>query len=71
MITDSFNRLPDAIRQLVLDGLDKEIQSGFDRAEKAESDANTPESTVNILTRGIARTSKLRDSLTGESTSQR
>ncbi|KTR81951.1 hypothetical protein PQI23_12385 [Leucobacter sp. USCH14] len=61
MDTTSFQRLPQSIQQMVLDGLDNEVQAGLERLDNAKKDGTlAPEQTA-ALEGDIRRAAELRN----------
>lgn len=61
MDTTSFQRLPKSIQQIVLDGLDNEVQTGLERLDNAKKDGKlAPEQTA-ALEGDIRRAAELRN----------
>ncbi|MGO3146121.1 MAG: hypothetical protein ACTIJ6_00435 [Leucobacter sp.] len=70
MLSDNFLRLPESIQQKVLAGLEEEIRVGFQEVERAKADTSVEDHTMRAISEGIVRSGALRDSLTGEVSSQ-
>lgn len=66
MLSDSFQRLPDGVQQIVLDGLDEEIRAGFQKTEDAKNDESMTDDAVRQTATGIVRSLELRNAFTGE-----
>lgn len=65
MLHESFHRLPETTRILITDGLDREIEEGFERIERAQKEGAPPEA-IRSFEGDILRVSDLRKQLTGE-----
>ncbi|RGE21950.1 hypothetical protein [Leucobacter sp. wl10] len=61
MDTSSFQRLPQGIRQLVLDGLDNEVQSGLERLDDAKKSGSLNSEQTASIEGDIRRAAELRN----------
>lgn len=64
MPSQNFLRLPEAVQELVTEGLDAEVQASFARIEEAQAAGDNTQ--VRFLEGDIMRASALRQKLTGE-----
>ncbi len=71
MLSDSFNRLPAQIQQSVLDGLDQEIQVGFQKTEEAPTEGPTAGDKARQIADDIVRSLALRNAFTGDKSTAR
>lgn len=64
MPSQNFLRLPEAVQELVTEGLDAEVQASFARIEEAQAAGDNTQ--IRFLEGDIMRASALRQKLTGE-----
>ncbi|PRI12424.1 hypothetical protein [Leucobacter massiliensis] len=60
MDTSGFQRLPHAVQQLVLDGLDNEVQAGLERLEESKKAGSLGAEQTASLEGDIRRAAELR-----------
>lgn len=65
MYSESFQRLPQHVQDIVTAGIDKEIETSFSRIEEARSAGNR-DAEIGFLEGDIMRSSALRKELTGD-----
>ncbi|WP_336659827.1 hypothetical protein [Leucobacter sp. USHLN153] len=61
MDTTSFHRLPESIQQIVLDGLDNEVQAGLERLDTAKKNGSLAPEETEALEGDIRRAAELRN----------
>ncbi|MFD5598937.1 hypothetical protein ACFWHR_02655 [Leucobacter sp. NPDC058333] len=61
MDTTSFQRLPQSIQQVVLDGLDNEVQAGLEKLDTAKKNGSLTSEQTAALEGDIRRAAELRN----------
>ncbi|WP_053353139.1 hypothetical protein [Leucobacter musarum] len=65
-ISAHFSRLPESVRQTVLDELDREVTDSFAILEKLNQNSDTRPEEIRAVEGDIVRASELRSAFTGE-----
>ncbi len=61
MIPEHFQRLPESIQQVVINGLDDEIMSGLEKLEQANLDPSATKEAVKFIEGDVFRATQLRN----------
>lgn len=61
MIPQHFQRLPESVKKIVIDGLDSEILAGIEKLEQANLDQSAPEVAVKFIEGDVFRATQLRN----------